>query len=515
MIPGVAFSASLVLLIVLERFANALTVLSLRLVLGSGKGGMSDVKAYASMQMLGSGVSLAASIGSGVSQALGSALVGLLSYAAVALVTTLVFASLYVMQEYYPDVLLQLVDYWNQFLGPFSHGVLLVPLRILNIMFTAVTPAYNFVVWVTTQFLYNAVVTNAVRDISPIVQFGRSTADLFNHTFLGLATYLPTFARGCPSPVTDLCYEPGRRTYDFITPMADLRGMATATRLILGNMCAGASGPFDIALYPLMDINTAKAVHNIGNSILYTLIQLPSVTVQRCRNNPDDRDVMCLPDFEPPINMLVAGLRNLGQMFDNWLDVSTVVVQQSLGIDNDAQCDSLPLALSAANYSRDAFGNGTGTGSGLRVVGLTEGLYAVTDGTSVQYFNYYGATTSMVAKNAWPIPIDVSMGVAAVTYHTDNAGQRDPQGHPSTAMLGCACQDVPNKGMTITCAIALYDAQGYGEGIVDAKEDLTFSVVFQKRSTANYMTCAESEISVQSVRCVLCPARKSAWRAHC
>lgn len=113
MIPGVAFSASLVLLIVLERFANALTVLSLRLVLGSGKGGMSDVNAYASMQMLGSGVSLAASIGSGVSQALGSALVGLLSYAAVALVTTLVFASLYVMQEYYPDVLLQLVDYWN------------------------------------------------------------------------------------------------------------------------------------------------------------------------------------------------------------------------------------------------------------------------------------------------------------------------------------------------------------------------------------------------------------------
>jgi hypothetical protein len=155
------------------------------------------------------------------------------------------------------------------------------------------------------------------------------------------------------------------------------------------------------------------------------------------------------------------------------------------------------LALTAANYSRDVFG----PTSKIRVVGLTEGLYAVTDGKSIQYFNHYGSTKSVVSVNAWPFQIDVTMGIAAVTYYNDHPGARDPIGNPSTAMLGCACEDTSSAGMSIVCAIALYDDTTKSAYNGTNANSTVFNVVFQKRSTAKYMTCAGSEISVQSVRC--------------
>lgn len=69
-------------------------------------------------------------------------------------------------------------------------------------------------------------------------------------------------------------------------------------------------------------------------------------------------------------------------------------------------------------------------------------------------------------------------------------------------MLGCSCSDdAGSPPMRIRCALALYEGATYGE-TVSIESDLTFDVVFQKRSTAKYLTCKEAEISVQSVRCV-------------
>jgi hypothetical protein len=146
---------------------------------------------------------------------------------------------------------------------------------------------------------------------------------------------------------------------DFITPMLDVRSIALGARGFARGMCAGATGPLDVLLYPLLDINTAKAVHNLLNALLYTLIQVPSVTVQRCANNNRDL-VMCLPDFEPPMNMAIAGLRSLGQALDNWANVASVVVQVSA---HDTQrsplqrvhmCDSL-RSCGAPRFSRPEY----------------------------------------------------------------------------------------------------------------------------------------------------------------
>lgn len=126
----------------------------------------------------------------------------------------------------------------------------------------------------------------------------------------------------------------------------------------------------------------------------------------------------------------------------------------------------------------------------MATVGLTEGLYAVTDGQHVMYFSSYDATESVGAPNIWPIPVDVSMGVAAVTFNEDSP-ERDGLANPSTTMLGCRCTDNGGLGpLRLQCGMALYELATYGESVT-LSEDLVFDVVFNKRSTANFLTCKQ------------------------
>lgn len=186
MIAQLALSVSLFLFLTLERFINALAVLFMGLVLGHdpGDGGVSEMKTYASVQMLGSGVSLFTTMYSSVVQALVSVAQVLVSYVVFASVATFAFSILYVVQEYYPEILLELVDYWNSFAGPYIQTLFVSPLQILNTVFTAVTPAYNYFLWIVQQFFYNAVITTAARDLGPVQQLGFSTAQLVKHVFL-------------------------------------------------------------------------------------------------------------------------------------------------------------------------------------------------------------------------------------------------------------------------------------------------------------------------------------------
>lgn len=54
--------------------------------------------------------------------------------------------------------------------------------------------------------------------------------------------------------------------------------------------------------------------------------------------------------------------------------------QKSLGFDIDVDCEAVALALTPANYDRTVFGLDRQTVT----VGLTEGLYAVTNGRDIQ-----------------------------------------------------------------------------------------------------------------------------------
>lgn len=251
---------------------------------------------------------------------------------------------------------------------------------------------------------------------------------------------------------------------------------------------------------------------------------MPSVTAQRCRNHGPrvgGSILLCMPDLNQPINMLVAGTRNLGRMVDNWLDVSSVIAQRSLGLlsPKDAaalDCDAAARSLVPAAYSRQLFdGDAAAANRPKIVVGLTNGLYAVTDGRHAQYFNHYDSVESMASPNVWPIEIDTRYGVAAVTYRAGSGSEdRDGLGDTTTTMLGCRCTD--NDGLPpirIQCALALKSAAAMSAAAATAANggsadpssanyssllaapDLTFDVVFQQRSTANYMTCAMTQVT--------------------
>jgi hypothetical protein len=178
-----SFAVSLFVLLVIERFVNAASVLVARLLLGGDRFNVSDIKTFASIQMLGAGASLVTSTASAVASALLSSIPALLAYVFWALAATILFSTLYVVQEYYPSILVNAVDYWNGSIGGYIYSAVFVPLRILNILFTAISPAYNFSTWVVSQFLSQSLLPATIKNSSSLVDFALATSSLFKHLF--------------------------------------------------------------------------------------------------------------------------------------------------------------------------------------------------------------------------------------------------------------------------------------------------------------------------------------------
>lgn len=242
------------------------------------------------------------------------------------------------------------------------------------------------------------ILTLASQAPEPLIDLAVAIMSFFKHLAISTFNFVIPLITGCPQPVDDRCFEPGLRSFDFLTPMADARTIAAVMSKFPRIICAGAAGPSDILIYPLLDINLAKGVHAIGNAILYLLVQMPSITAQRCTAYPGTL-TMCLPDFDPVFNYLVSGYRSLGRMADNWINVASIIAQKSIGFDAP-ECAPQSAQLTAANASFGLFG-----ANRTAVVGLTPGLYAVTDGVHVQYFNHYSNVESVLVPHAWPIPV--------------------------------------------------------------------------------------------------------------
>ena len=89
----------------------------------------------------------------------------------------------------------------------------------------------------------------------------------------------------------------------------------------------------------------------------------------------------------------------------------------------------------------------------VRVAGLTPRLFGVTDGKAVLY---RGAHDGYVwAYGAWPFPVDVELGLAAVSY-SGSASETDSTGDSRTGLLGCRC--VSGGELRLLCATAPYVA---------------------------------------------------------
>ena len=180
-------------------------------------------------------------------------------------------------------------------------------------------------------------VDNSIRNALILPQLGIRVSDVIKDTIISIIDYLPTMT-ACSTDVDAVsCLQTGSRMLNLIKPMESVQQLVIPLVILSKSLCLGASGLLDVVLYPFFDVNLAKGVHNIVNAFLFTFVQMPIVTYQRCKmyggNNasPGTTDVIyCLPDFHPITNLLSAGLRNLGQLVDNWIDVTSVIVERSI-----------------------------------------------------------------------------------------------------------------------------------------------------------------------------------------
>jgi hypothetical protein len=176
------FSLSLIVLVVAERVLNAHLVLLSRLIWGvSEKKGQSLLKGYASTQLLGAGYSFVAAFGTSLSSAVVNVVSMLSSYVLWVITAFVVFAGLFVLQEYYPALLMGMVDSWNDTYGPVVYRIFMFPLQIGNIVFTSVIPVYDGFIWMVKLLFHNVVIKSAMDEIDSVVQAGKSIADLFKH----------------------------------------------------------------------------------------------------------------------------------------------------------------------------------------------------------------------------------------------------------------------------------------------------------------------------------------------
>lgn len=478
-----ALAAGLIGFLILERLISAL--------IGLFWSDESELKQTMSYQFINSFVEL-------VSYMAFSAVYVLLSLAS-ALITILLWVSvvmligsiLYVTYEQSPWVWTDLARAYNAFLGPFVNTTVVGAAGIVNTVFKGVIPLWNSFFFFISRLLNGYFLPTV---ISESVTFGRIGVSLYQfskHASISLFSWVQPVVTPCPVSDGDACFSLVGRTLDIVTPMANVRDIVGHFAGVVRNICDPVTPIFDIVTFPLMDLNLAKGLHNIINSILYLVVQMPEITQLRCSRHGDEAALMCTPDMDPFFSFLTTGIRDVGRMIDNWADVIFVIIQGVLGVRSSPACDGVVLAppmLSSGQLRSTLFSSNQTV-----VVGLGGWLMAVTDGVSVAY---YGQGKLRMA--AWPSLVNVSHGIAAVTY--SSSSDRDvtrlsasAYASTATALMGCKCVS-DGQRIQLQCTVLPY------EGLL-ANQSSSIPVFFQQGATIEQaLQCSDIDIVVQSVR---------------
>ena len=476
----VPFSVSLVVLGVCERLVHAV----LTLFAWSARS-----KHDPARHVVGGAVHVGASIASG----LASVVVRCVYLASQVVVWFFVIfcllAAVYVVYEEYPSVVMRLFDFYNARLGPFVHGYLLLPLELLNLVFKGLVPLYNGGLWLVRTLWIQGLLPMLWDQLVLLMEASTVLVSLARHCMESASDFLD----GVSCDAGDTCLT-RPATLDIVTPMGDVRALAVLTSRFAGSVCSVLEQPVDFLLYPLVDINLAQAAHGFANAVVHFFVHLPIVSWHRCARYGATETafdfLMCTPDLTPVFSHLVSAVRDAGNLVDNWIGVAFVMVERvSTGIVATECAGARPL-------SPDVFRSGGLMAGRVAAVGLTNWLMAATNG-SVAYF--FGQVNSDAAVRAWAEGVDVSLGVAAVSYNDVNdmdvstltMGRR-PGSRQATTLMGCRCEDT-DHGINVRCAFLPYSGSlSAGTGAMD--------VWFQDRTWAQGLTCASVEITVRSVR---------------
>ena len=414
-----------------------------------------------------------------------------------ALVTVMLWVSivmllgsiLYVTYEQAPWVWTDLARAYNAFLGPFINTTVVGFAGILNTVFKGVIPLWNGFFYFISRLLSGYFLPTVITESLTLGKIGLSLFGFSKHLAVSLFTWIQTTVVHCPAASGDACFDLVDRTLDLVTPMSDVRDIVGHSISIVRNACSPLTPVLDILTFPFMDLNLAKGVHNIANGVLFFTVQMPEITYLRCSRHADETSLMCAPDMDPFFSFLVTGIRDLGRMLDNWMEAVLVIVQGVFGV-KTAACDGVSLTptVLAGQLRSTVFGSNQTV-----IVGLGGWLMAITDGAFVAYHGQ-----GKMRLSAWPAPVNISHGVAAVTY--SSSSDRDvtrlsssAYSSTATAIMGCRCV-FDGQRIQLQCTVLPY------EGLL-ANQSFYVPVFFQQGgSIEQSLTCSDIDITVQSVR---------------
>lgn len=406
------------------------------------------------------------------------------------------FSMVYVTYSEFPEAWLSAARFYNGNVGPLVHNLVIIPLQITDVLLRALLPLWNAGWWFLKTMAAQGLLPIMLEQMSIVLKMATTLLSMVEHLTDSVLAFLTGFL--CEGVA---CLHPEKGVLDLISPMGDVREFCALGVRLLREMCSTLAAPLDLLVFPLMDLNLAEAVHNLGNSVVQLLVVIPRTTAVRCALAQGDRlDVlMCSPDVAPFFHFLVAGLSSLGQAVDNWANVAFLIVQTAVtGAPASPVCDMAASAMLPDLVAADEVFRGAHTA----VVGLTDWLYAVTDGVTAVYM---GHTDPGQAKTqAWPHPgMDVGLGVAAVTYSSVHeldvsafSSGRTVGSMQTTAMMACNCTDDALLGMRILCSILPMA----GVPSVAALADYLVQVLFPDTAAARLYSCPGVDIYVKSVR---------------
>lgn len=393
----------------------------------------------------------------------------------------------FILFQYATDIMFEAVSAYNTSIGPSAQVLLIWPMQFATWWFEMFTPMFNAAMWFWKKLIPQVLVQTVTWNIGLVAEVVKAGGQVLLSLSISLFSWCQSFVCCDSVSVTGCnarCFDTGERIFDLLTPMAHLRVCLVYLVEWLREMCHIVAGPMDLATFPFMDINFAKGVHFVFNSIVYMIFHVPAVTLERCSRFKDDGVIMCVPDFEPVFVMMASGVRYLGLFVDNWLDVLVLVVEATLGRPSPS-CTSLVSVLKDVDFRKSAFGSNE-----FVTVGMTDRLFARTDGMAVQYYSMDRDWHTVVHQEAFPFKVNTAYGVAAVS-HLPNV-DHDPGGDDTTGLLGCQCAET-GMGFTLTCGVAMYADPVH-------TTDRIVPVQFQLQSTAQLMRCDKVMVKIESIR---------------
>ena len=288
---------------------------------------------------------------------------------------------------------------------------------------------------------------------------------------------------------------------DIMTPSIYVRKIIQSVEEILVSGCSAGSSAIAIAIYPLLDFNTYKAMHCFVNLWTNAFLTIPISTYKRCKYGqiPSlqfavlEQRVMCTPDFTMLLSIFNAFLLALGQAFDNWSNFMLIVLERNYG--QIVRCNE-KVVRSPFQYLWQQ--TGRMLESSQVALALSDSLYAITDGMSTVYTSTVSGKVTHAVGN-WPFHIDVSSGVAGVLHGWEL--DADDSENLRTGMLGCRCVDTVVDDVAqieIICATVPYESMQADE--VSSNTSSIVHTVFYPAGAAKYMACSRTQIRVSPLR---------------